>query len=132
MAWYSASDPGAYELSQVLQLWAKHWGHVRETCESGGISKKQRREYGLEIGFGDKSPALSVCVVAPPDTASVGAMCERSDASCPWTLFQVPFDRRTATQETMARTPDPRPSPDAPRERSRDEFGGTGSRLPHG
>ena len=75
--WYSASDPDAYELSQVFQLWAKNWGHVRATCESGGININKYREYGLEIGFGLKSLTLSGSMFAPPNAASITVLCEK-------------------------------------------------------
>ena len=76
MSWYTASGPDAYELSQVFQLWAENLGHVGATCESGGSSPAECREYSLEIGFGHKNPTLSVSVVATPDTASIIVLCE--------------------------------------------------------
>ena len=72
---------------------------------------------------------LSVSVVAPLDTSSVGVMCEGSVVFCPWTLFQVAFGRLTTAEETMEWIHDPCPPPDAQRERSRDELGRTMSRL---
>ena len=79
-----------------------------------------------------QNPTLSVSVAAPLDNASIDVLCEGSDSSCPWTLFQVTFGRMVTAQEAMAWVHDPRPTPDAPRERSRDELGTTGLRLSKG
>ena len=81
--WYKSTDPDAYEMSQVFQLWARSWAHVRETCESGGLPQEIRREYGLELCRGDKHPSLLVSVVAPPDTASITILCESETSIAP-------------------------------------------------
>ena len=132
MTWYNASDPDAYELSQVFQLWDNNWGHVRATCESGGIIKDKCREYGLEIGFGIKNLVLSASVVDPLDIAFVSVLCEGSNDYWPWTLFQVKFARITTALAGVEWAHDPRPPKDAPRERSRGEVRQTLSRWSKG
>ena len=47
MQHYASKDLDAYEMSLIFQLWAQNWGHIRATCESGGISMDMSREYGL-------------------------------------------------------------------------------------
>ena len=53
--WYKSTDPDAYEMSQVFQLWARSWAHARATCKSGGLTKEICREYGIELPRGDKT-----------------------------------------------------------------------------
>ena len=76
VTWFRSTDPDAYEMSQVFQVWARNEAHVRATCESGGIAKEQCREYGLELCFGSKNETLFVSVVGPPDIASINVLRE--------------------------------------------------------
>ena len=39
MQWLSSKHPYGPQLSQVFQVWARSWGHIRATCESGGLTK---------------------------------------------------------------------------------------------
>ena len=107
MTWFKSTDPDAYELSQVFQVWARKWAHVGATCESGGLTKVTCREYGLEICFGLKSETLSISVVAPPNTASNTVLCESDSPVAPWTLFQVTYGRPATVQETVEWVHDP-------------------------
>ena len=45
MMWYKSTDPDAYEMSQVFQLWARSWVHATATCKSGGLTKELCREW---------------------------------------------------------------------------------------
>ena len=71
-------------------------------------------------------------MVAPPDTASIIVLCEGSFPGAPWALFQVTFGKATTVQEIAEWVHDPRPPWDAPRERSRHEDEGKGSRSMQG
>ncbi|MFM7990351.1 MAG: hypothetical protein ACKPKO_64650, partial [Candidatus Fonsibacter sp.] len=57
MKHYTSDDPDAYEISLVIiaQPWARNWGYIRATCESGGLNVDKCREYGLDIGSGQNT-----------------------------------------------------------------------------
>ena len=93
MTWLSSAHPDMPKLSQAFQLWARSWGHIRATCESGGITHELCREYGLEICFCHVSPELSVSVSAPLDVAAIDVITESNDPSCPWSTSMFNLER---------------------------------------
>ena len=87
--WLSTTHPEAPRMSQIVQLWARNWGHIRATCETSCLTWQVCRDYGIEICFGIKNPNLSVSVSSPPDVATFQILEERDDPCCPWSAFQI-------------------------------------------
>ncbi len=89
MIWMSTTHPEAPRMSQIFQLWARNWGHIRAACESSCLTWQLCREYAIEICFGERNPHLSVSVNSPPDAATFQILDEGGDPCCPWNISQM-------------------------------------------